>query len=752
MNIRSLLDMRRKRGTRDAAGSASSERSFDDLVREANQFRDANQPGAALPLYQQAAQLRPDQPYLLMQIGNMAKDSGQLDLAKNIYEAELNRLLKAEKSQTQGPDHRTEFYDVNVQLGHLSKFRKSPEEALEYFQSAARINDNPELLHEIRHIVAAQDQYYDAPEAVKFPEDKSELERNHALVTAPSVSRARVRIGLSDFNADADGIYQPNAASVQCSCWSRSYRKSRKNYFTCNSCGTHFRRSVTYVNENGISADVSELRTRLSEQQFRELIEHLGLDSTAASGSIAGINLEVDDPAETGTVHSINVRSDGVQNRGQARCQFDIIVIPTLSQGLTDVRRMIDDCLRLLRPGGYLVFGVEIIDDSQGSPERAGLPSLISSENNTLFHFSTSALRRLLTKPLIEEVQLRGGKFGVSWYRVRKKPVFSMGVMSGIGDAAWSLLFAEGVIRKYRAEHVQLHIHHSGDVRAKRSNNMLARFKFVDEIVGSKFDIHAHPTIDEQSGHINYIPGGPVSLDNPDEFDYRLVFNTFLERGWTLNAVADMFGLGPRDINFKFFEQYEELDADLKGYRRSTHYVGHDYVIFHFGARNTNQTGGLNAGEIWRPEDWVELGRKINAKYNTSIIVIGAPYDLDYANEILGRTSDSFYLNVIGQMDITETLALIRRSRFVVSFPSGVGIVGPYLNVPTCIFWRPKDNPYHPLHPRSGFEEEFAINWVPPGKLSSGLYYPAWYGQDTPDSIFDHIERAGWWHTKGGAA
>ncbi|MDR6874800.1 tetratricopeptide (TPR) repeat protein [Bosea sp. BE125] len=746
MNIRSLLDIRRKRAVRS---NTSNEKSFDDLVREANQFRDGNQPAAALPLYQQAAQLRPDQRYLLMQIGNMAKDSGQLDLAKNIYESELGRLLNAEKSDVQGQDHQTELYDVNVQLGHLSKLRKSPAEALEYFQSAARINDNPELLHEIRHIIATHDQYYDTPQVAKFPEDKSELERNHVLVTAPSISKARVRIALSDFNADTDGIYQPNNASVQCSCWSRSYRKSRNNYFICNSCGTNFRRSVTYVNENSVSADVSELRAQLSEQQFRELIEHLGLDSKVAAGSIAGINLDVGDRAEASAILSINIRSDGVQNRGQARCQFDIIIIPNLSQGLTDVRRMIDDCLRLLRPGGYLVFGAEIIDDAKAAAEPADVPSLVSTENNTLFRFSTSALRQLLTKPLVEEVQLRGNKFDVAWYRVRKKPVFSMGVMSGIGDAAWSFLFAEGVVRKYGAEHVQLHIHHSGDVRAKRSNNMLARFKFVDEIVGSKFDIHAHPTMDERSGHINYIPGGPVSLDSLDEFDYRLVFNTFLERGWTLDAVADMFNLGPRDINFNFFDQYEELDADLKGYRRAAHYVGQDYVIFHFGARNTNQTGGLNAGEIWKPEDWIELGRKINAKYNTSIIVIGAPYDLDYANEILGRTSDNFYLNVIGQMDITETLALIRRAKFVISFPSGVGIVGPYLNVPTCIFWRPKDNPYHPLHPRSGFEEEFSINWVPPGKLSSGLYYPAWYGRDTPDSIFDHIERTGWWHTKG---
>ncbi len=679
-----------------------------------------------------------------MQIGNMAKDCGDLDLAKITYEGELARLMGMGEAAVNDPKIRAELYDVYVQLGHLNKLRRNPAAALDNFRKAARIQANPELLHEINHVISSEDHYLEKPAVSAFPEVKSETEKNLSAPTAVEPPKERVSISLGEFNANQDGIFEPDTHSVQCVCWSKSFKKARANYFICNSCGTAYRRSVCYLNEHGISADAEDMRSRLSGDHVREILQHAGLDIGKAAVT-ASINLDITTPQEPAEIHDIRVRSDGIQNRGQVRCQFDRILIPNLSQGLTDVRRLIDDCLRLLRPGGYLVFGAETIEAGPDFARSTGSNAVSSEPKDTLFRFSKNALRGLLIQPLIDEVHPCGEKFGVSWFRVRKKPVLSLGVMSGIGDAAWSLLLAHGVIRKYGASHVQLHIHHSGDVRAKRSNNMLARFRFVDEIVGSKFDIHAHPPMNDITGHINYIPSGPVALDSPDEFDYRLVFNTFLERGWSLPAIADFFGLSESDINYDFFDDYEEKSSDLRGYNRSINFVGKDYVVFHFGAREPNTTAGLNAGEIWKPEDWLELGRKINSKYGAKIIVIGASYDLDYANDILGRTTDNFYLNVIGQMDITETLALIKRSRFTISFPSGVGIVGPYMNVPTCIFWRAKDNPYHPLHPRSGFEREFATNWAPPEKVETGLYYPAWYGTDTPESIVRHIEAAGWW-------
>jgi hypothetical protein len=49
------------------------------------------------------------------------------------------------------------------------------------------------------------------------------------------------------------------------------------------------------------------------------------------------------------------------------------------------------------------------------------------------------------------------------------------------------------------------------------------------------------------------------------------------------------------------------------------------------------------------------------------------------------------------------------------------------------------------MHPRSGFEPEFSHNWVPPARLKDGSYYPAWYGTDTPESLFNVIVENNWW-------
>lgn len=86
----------------------------------------------------------------------------------------------------------------------------------------------------------------------------------------------------------------------------------------------------------------------------------------------------------------------------------------------------------------------------------------------------------------------------------------------------------------------------------------------------------------------------------------------------------------------------------------------------------------------------------------------------------------------------------MRRSKFLISFPSGIGILGPFLDVPTVVFWRDQNDSYHPLHERAGFERGFASNWVSPDVKSGGTYYPAWYGHDTPQTVFSIIEQRGW--------
>jgi ADP-heptose:LPS heptosyltransferase len=250
--------------------------------------------------------------------------------------------------------------------------------------------------------------------------------------------------------------------------------------------------------------------------------------------------------------------------------------------------------------------------------------------------------------------------------------------------------------------------------------------------------------MNDATGHLNYFPAGPSRVDDHEPFDYRLIFNTYLEHGWSYDRICQEMDINPADIDFNFWSEYEEAPTDLVALDRLKTLLGQGYIIFHLGAKLDNSEVGLNRGPIWTPQDWVDLGRHLNKAYGCRIALIGAAYDLEFAKEVMSKTSDDFYVNTIGQLDITETLALIQRARFIVSFPSGVGIVGPYMGVPTTIFWRPQDMPYHPLHERSGFAPEFSENWVPPAVMEAKRYFASWYGTDTPETIADKIATYGW--------
>jgi hypothetical protein len=326
----------------------------------------------------------------------------------------------------------------------------------------------------------------------------------------------------------------------------------------------------------------------------------------------------------------------------------------------------------------------------------------------------------------------------------RKRGTMSVGIMSGIGDAVWSFVLKDAVRKKYGASNLKYCIHDSGDGRRKRSNNMVARFRFVDDLVSSKFQVHADKAMNDHTGHLNYLPSGPVRVSSTDEFDYRMIANTFLEHGQNFQQICNALGLDEKLLDYDFFQQYREDPSDLKAVARVTEYVGNRYAVFYFGAEVDNSIAGLNKDEMWSAEDWNKLAELVAEEFGLKIVVIGAPYDLSYATKVISRSRPGVYFNTIGQMDISETLSLIHRSQFIVAFPAGVGIVGPYMRVPTVIFWRPKHNSYHALHERAGFSPQFATNWVPDSALVDRTYYPAWYGKDTPSSILEVIRERGW--------
>lgn len=722
------------------------------LVRQADALREDSRFAEAARLYGRAARMAPERADLFVQYGNMLKDSGQLSDAVRAYETAHNRFV-AQAAQRGVEFTREVLSDVYVQLGHTFKLAGARDHAIDFYRRANGLKPIPRIQEELK--IAALTIHGVPERMIDIPLPQ--------LDSLPGSASADVK-GFADFESAflSDGY--------KCLCWSKNHfidatqTGPGSKMVTCSDCGSMYSQEVVRMNMVGetrlISAvDVSaaDLESLLATWPFEIRMGRIGLVGAQLYGSPS---------AKFPGIETIPVYNARLQP-GIDRCSFDAIVVWTISHELTDVRRVIDQAHQALRPNGLLVVGYtpssalslvmqslrgkgRVRDEAEGTriePVGKDVAQKAAADRSPLFLLSDQALRAVL-EPVRREGRLFPARYRQSlshhFLAMQKTGTMTVGIMSGIGDAVWSFVIQKAVRRKYGADALLYHINDSGDGRRKRSNNMLARFGFVDDMVTSKFQVHADTPMDDRSGHLNYIPSGPVAVDGRDEFDYRLIVNTYLEHGQGYDRVCEALGLLEEDLDFDFFSDYHEKPEDMFAVDKVLHHVGEDYVVFYYGAEVDNTIGGLNRDEVWKPEDWNRLGRMVHDEFGLKIVVIGAPYDTSYANRILGANRDTFYYNAIGELDITETLALIQRSKFVVAFPAGVGIVGPYMRVPTVIFWRPKHMSYHVMHDRAGFCPEFATNWVPEPVLKAGGYYPAWYGDDTPETIMEAVRKGGW--------
>lgn len=726
------------------------------LIEQANKFRDNKQFLQAANYYREAASIEQSRPDLYIQLGNMLKDSGQLVEAVRAYETGHNGFV-ALAAQRGLSWTKEQIADVYAQLGHAFKLAGLRDHAIGFYRRANALKPIPHIQEELKIAALTMHGVSEVVVDIAYPQ----------LDELPGISYAEDN-SISDFESTL------LADDYQCLCWNKDHfidaaqNNKEGTLLTCTYCGTMCSRDIIKMNMAGTTKFINT--TPISGDEIEALINEWPIEKAMGRIGLVGAHITGLDPEEFPSIETIPAYNSRL-HPGIERCSFDVIIIWSISYQFTDVRRIIDQAHQALRPNGLLILGYtpmsalplirealqcrhrarDVLLSSRIEPMGKVVIDKASTDRSPLFVVSDIALRAVL-EPIRREGRLMPGRRIHSashhFLAMRKSGTMAVGIMSGIGDAVWSFVIQKAVRRKYGADSLLYHVNDSGDGRRKRSNNMLARFSFVDDMVTSKFQIHADAAMDDRSGHLNYLPSGPVVIDGPDEFDYRLIVNTYLEHGLNYNEICEALELEASDLDFDFFREYREMPKDMVAVGKVLNHIGDDYVVFYYGAEVDNTVGGLNRDEIWRPEDWNELGRMIHKEFGLKVVVIGAPYDTSYANRILGANGDTFYYNAIGELDITETLTLIQRSRFVVAFPAGVGIVGPYMRVPTAIFWRPKHMSYHVMHERAGFCPDFANNWVPQEAIDSGIYYPAWYGVDTPETIMEFIRKNRWFERK----
>jgi len=314
-------------------------------------------------------------------------------------------------------------------------------------------------------------------------------------------------------------------------------------------------------------------------------------------------------------------------------------------------------------------------------------------------------------------------------------------VPQGIGDSVWCLLKIQSLAKEEPID-IRIACWHRNSIE-DRALSFLKRFKFVNsvemyEMPRNKNDgpvLLPGPPADE-NGIYRYISDGKTTL--PD-IDYVMIPNTPLEKAIRLeNWLPEL------ETNWQIMNEYQFDQKELK-IAEDYYNDNKEFVIFFMASLAGNTTSGHNRNSLWRPEEWVDLGDKLHNKLGVNIVIVGTTWDEDYYHHSIKKLikNKTYWKNCISKWEISQTYAIINKSRFVISYQSGIGIVSHYLGKPVAIFWRPKGDSISP-NSYVSFEEGMATAWANPEYLASNRLMPCIYGRHKVNDILDYIEKNNW--------
>jgi hypothetical protein len=308
---------------------------------------------------------------------------------------------------------------------------------------------------------------------------------------------------------------------------------------------------------------------------------------------------------------------------------------------------------------------------------------------------------------------------------------------TGIGDSVWAL----HKIKSVRDQHdpsgpIDIYLAGTDSEIETRALDFLRRFDFVNSVEMRDWGLLGDP-VTTPDGYFNYVEDGMYEFKG--EQVCALIPNAALERGirledWLPNHQIDWDIFKHFDITYKERAAAERIAS------------AGPYAVFYPGPLQGNTVNGHNRGMMWKPQEWIDLGRRIHNEFGLNIVVVGAPYDSSYYDLFISTALNgdgSYWNNQIGHTKLGELFSITNNAEFVISYQAGVGIVSTYLNTPTAIFWRPRGNSISPDRYIS-FEESMASAWVPPSILFQETHLPLIYGRHKVDDIMSEITQRGW--------
>jgi hypothetical protein len=311
---------------------------------------------------------------------------------------------------------------------------------------------------------------------------------------------------------------------------------------------------------------------------------------------------------------------------------------------------------------------------------------------------------------------------------------------TGIGDSVWALHKIEAIRDKVDpGGDIHVSLVGSNNQVDSRAMDFVRRFKFVSSVRMRPFSIHKEGPWISEDGTYNYIDDGLYTFGG--EQYVALLPNRALEHGIRLEQWLPHHAV--RWDIWKDFRIASEERMRVEG----------PYCVFYPGPLHGNTADGHNRNALWRPEDWVELGRRIYGQLGLRIVTVGANYDATYYEWMLKpllRRAGLQWTNLIGKTNLGELWSVTSAAKFVISYQAGVGIVSTYLGSPTAIFWRPYGDSISPQWFLS-FDERMASAWVPPEVIATGKHLPLIYGKHGVEFILSEIVRRGWASEKASA-
>jgi len=289
-------------------------------------------------------------------------------------------------------------------------------------------------------------------------------------------------------------------------------------------------------------------------------------------------------------------------------------------------------------------------------------------------------------------------------------PNLRVALPDGIGDAHWSLLKMESMMEYFKAKKLTV----ITQVTPKHNaSDFIKLVPFVDEVLSRR------------ALNLNMASRTGWFRETDDTF-YLWAFRGIMTNGNDINRWLPDF-----KINYDY--PIEIPESDVTYAKNLIAPIDPNPVVFHLSWRGLSNS---HLGTTWEWDDYNELATKIYERTHRKILIVGRDFERDEVALFLEQYGTSKYENLIGKTTVPHILAILKQSRFVFGYQSGITFLSTHFKIPSALLWAVRH-----ITPTQAFkwDKEFLTSFVPPESIDN-WYFPFILGKDNPDTVWSKVK------------